>query len=192
MGKVVVSQFITVDGVIEDPGGSENHDRGAWAFQFERGPEGDQFKLEELQASDALLLGRTTWEGFAEAWPGRTDDAGFAEKFNTMPKYVVSTTMSDEDAGWENSHVVRGDLAEEVGKLKEKHEGNLMVNGSIQLVHALADKQLVDEYRLMVYPTVLGDGKKMFGQTGRAQDLKLVETKPVGDQGVMVAVYQQA
>ena len=109
MSKLVVSEFVTLDGVLEDPGGSEGFDRGGWAFQFERGPEGDKFKLDEALAADALLLGRKTYEGFAEAWPSRTDEVGFAEKMNTMPKYVVSTTL--DEAGWNNSTVIKGDVA---------------------------------------------------------------------------------
>jgi dihydrofolate reductase len=193
MGKVVVSQFITVDGVIEDPGGSEKTDRGAWAFEFERGEEGDKFKLDEVMAAGALLLGRKTWEGFAEAWPDRKDDMGFADKFNSMPKYVVSGTMSDEDATWNNSHVVPpGDLAGEVAKIKEAIDGDILVNGSIQLVHDLAAEGLVDEYRLMVFPTILGAGKKMFGDAEKAIGLKLTDTLKCGDQGVYTLTYQPA
>src|SRR3989337_3657843 len=107
MGKVVVSQFISLDGVVEDPGGAEGFDRGGWAFEFDRGPEGDKFKLDEVMASEALLLGRVTYEGFAAAWPSRTDEVGFADKFNSMPKYVVSTTLKDPE--WNNSTVIDGD-----------------------------------------------------------------------------------
>src|SRR5215217_7287155 len=152
MSKLVVSQFITLDGVIEDPGGSEGFERGGWAFQFERGPDGDKFKLDELMASDALLLGRVTYEGFAAAWPSRTGD--FAEKFNTMRKYVVSTAL--DEPGWSNSTVIRADVAEEVAELKEQPRGDVLVNGSVQLVHTLVQHDLVDELRLMVFPVVLG------------------------------------
>jgi dihydrofolate reductase len=192
MGKVVVSQFITLDGVIEDPGGSEKTDRGAWAFQYERGDEGDKFKLDEVMSAGALFLGRTTWEGFAEAWPDRKDEAGFADKFNSMPKYVVSSTMSDEDASWNNSHVVSGDLTEIVAKLREEVDGDILVNGSIQLVRELAAKGLVDEYRLMVYPTILGVGKKMFGDADAAIGLKLTDTLKCGNEGVFTLTYQPA
>src|SRR5947208_4587786 len=133
MAKMVVSQFVSVDGVIEDPGGSEGWDRGGWAFKFERGPEGDQFKLDEVMTSDALLLGRVTYEGFAEAWPTREGE--FADKFNGMRKYVVSSTL--DEAAWENSTVLKGDLAEEVAKLKEEHDGDVVVHGSAQLVQGL-------------------------------------------------------
>src|SRR3954471_15018282 len=126
MAKIVVSQFVSVDGVIEDPGGSEGWDRGGWAFKFERGPEGDQFKLDEVMASDALLLGRVTYAGFAEAWPSRSGE--FADKFNGMRKYVVSSTL--EDPEWNNSTVLNGDLEEEVSKLRQNHEGDIVVHGS--------------------------------------------------------------
>src|SRR3954451_6578417 len=188
MGKVVVSQFITVDGVVEDPGGSEkdNFDRGGWAFEFNRGDEGDKFKFDELMASDALLLGRTTYEGFAAAWPNRKDEAGFADKFNGMTKYVVSTTLSDPD--WNNSHVLGRDLPSEVERIKGDHEGDLLVNGSVTLVHALADAGLVDQWNLMVFPLVLGKGKKLFGDNGPKAPLELQQAQTVGD-GVQILIY---
>src|SRR3954462_422242 len=140
--RVVVSQFVTVDGVIEDPGGSENFARGGWAFQFDRGDEGDKFKLDEVMAADALLLGRVTYEGFAEAWPSRSGE--FADKFNNMAKYVVSTTMDEPD--WNNSTVIRGDVAGEISKLKEEPGGDILVNGSATLMRELVEHDLVDEY----------------------------------------------
>jgi dihydrofolate reductase len=176
VGKVVVSEFVTVDGVMEDPGGSEGFERGGWAFQFERGPEGDRFKLDEVMASDALLLGRVTYEGFAEAWPTRTGD--FADKFNTMPKYVVSTTL--ETAEWNNSTLIKENVVQEVSRLKQKAGGDILVNGSAQLVETLIRHDLVDEYRLMVFPVVLGRGKRLFGDTPAATPLEIVETKPAG------------
>ncbi|MGZ4200773.1 MAG: dihydrofolate reductase family protein, partial [Thermoleophilaceae bacterium] len=157
MAKIVVSQFVTLDGVIEDPGGSEGHPRGGWAFQYERGPAGDQFKLDEVMASDALLLGRTTYEGFAAAWPSREGD--FADKFNGMRKYVVSSTLADPD--WNNTTVIApAELAARVAELKAQDGGDVLVNGSAQLVRTLMDHDLVDEYRLMVFPVVLGEGKR--------------------------------
>jgi dihydrofolate reductase len=187
MGKVVVSQFVTLDGVAEDPGGSERHPRGGWAFEFERGPEGDKFKLDEVMASGALLLGRKTYEGFAEAWPGRTDDMGFADKFNSMPKYVVSSTLSDPE--WANSHVLGDDLSAEVKRLKGEVDGDILVNGSLQLVNALAAEGLVDEWRLMVYPVVLGEGKKLFTDGGAPKTpLDLQRSQAVGD-GIAILVY---
>jgi dihydrofolate reductase len=176
-GKVVVSQFISLDGVVEDPGGAEEFDRGGWAFKFDRGPEGDKFKSDEVMASDALLLGRVTYEGFAAAWPSRSGD--FADKFNGMPKYVVSTTLKDPE--WNNSTVIDGDVAEAVAELKRDVDGDILVNGSVQLVQTLMEHDLVDEYRLMVYPTILGAGKRLFGETRDAAALRLVDAKPAGE-----------
>jgi dihydrofolate reductase len=184
MGKVVVSQFVTVDGVVEDPGGSEKMDRGGWAFEFNRGDDGDRFKLDEVMAAEALLLGRVTYEGFAAAWPER--DGEFADKFNNMPKYVVSTTLSDPD--WNNSHVLGDDLPAEVNRLKGEIDGDILVNGSVQLVTALADAGLVDEWRLMVFPVVLGQGKKLFGEAGPKAPMNLTQSETVGD-GVQILVY---
>ena len=181
MSKIVVSQFITLDGVVEDPGGSEGFERGGWAFQFERGAEGDKFKLDELMASDALLLGRVTFEGFAAAWPTRTGD--FADKFNTMRKYVVSTTI--DDPSWSNSTVIKGDVAEEVAGLKEQPGGDILVNGSVQLVRTLLEHELVDELRLMVFPVVLGAGKRLFGDAADAIAFKPVATKPAGSVAIL-------
>jgi dihydrofolate reductase len=186
MGKVVVSEFITLDGVVEDPGGAEDFDRGGWAFNFDRGPEGDKFKLDEVMASEALLLGRLTYEGFASAWPSRTDEVGFADKFNSMPKYVVSTTL--EDPEWNNSTVIGGDVAEAVAALKREVEGDILVNGSVQLVRTLMEHDLVDEYRLMVFPTVLGAGKRLFGESGEAVALRLVDAKPAGE--TLILIYE--
>jgi dihydrofolate reductase len=177
MARIVVSQFVSVDGVMEDPGGSEGWDRGGWAFRFERGPEGDQFKVDEVMASDALLLGRVTYEGFAEAWPSRTGE--FADKFNGMRKYVVSSSMDTAD--WSNSVVVKPDeLIATVTKLRQEPGGDVLVNGSAQLVEALRANDLVDEYRLMVFPTVLGDGKRLFAG-GATSTLRLVDSQPAGD-----------
>jgi dihydrofolate reductase len=185
MGKVVVSEFITVDGVVEDPGGSEKFERGGWAFEFNRGEDGDRFKLDEVMASQALLLGRRTYEGFAAAWPSREGE--FADKFNTMPKYVVSSTLSEPE--WNNSHLLGSDLAAEVTRLKEEIDGDILVNGSVQLVSALADAGLVDEWRLMVFPVVLGKGKKLFEDDGPKAPLALTDSRPVGDDGVQILVY---
>lgn len=184
MGKLVVSQFVTLDGVVEDPGGSEGHERGGWAFRFDRGAEGDQFKLDEVLASEALLLGRVTYEGFAAAWPGRTDEAGFADKFNSMPKYVVSSTL--EKADWNNSTVLRGDVVEEVSRLKRELDGDILVNGSVHLVQTLLEYDLVDELRLMVFPIVLGSGKRLFGDAPASTPLELVETKPAREVVILV------
>jgi dihydrofolate reductase len=186
MSKLVVSQFVTLDGVVEDPGGSEGTDRGGWAFQFERGAEGDKFKLDEVMAAGALLLGRVTYEGFAQAWPTRTGE--FADKFNTMRKYVVSTTM--ETADWSNSTLIRDNVAEEISALKQQEGGDILVNGSVRLVHTLIEHDLIDEYRLMVYPVVLGSGKRLFEGGAPRTPLKLVETKPTGE--VVILTLERA
>ena len=187
MGRIVVTEFISLDGVIEDPGGSEDFEHGGWSFEISRGDEGDRFKLDELMESDALLLGRTTYEGFADAWPSREGE--FADKFNQMPKYVVSESM--DEAEWENSTVIGGtDLADEVGKLKAAHDGDVVVHGSATLAQALLDQGLVDELRLMVFPVVLGSGKRLFGDSGK-RPLKLADSRTVGD-GVAILVYEPA
>ena len=190
MRKLVVSEFVTVDGVMEDPGGAEGFERGGWAFKYERGADGDRFKLDEVMGSEALLLGRVTYEGFARAWPGRTDDAGFADKMNGMPKYVVSKSL--ERADWNNSTVLRGDVATEIANLKAQPGGSILVNGSASLVRALIENDLVDEYRLMVFPVVLGAGKRMFTDTDAPASMSLVEAKPVGSAGVLTLVYRRA
>jgi dihydrofolate reductase len=188
MGRVVVSQFLSVDGVIEDPGGSENFERGGWAFKFDRGDDGDKFKLDEVMDSSALLLGRVTYEGFAEAWPSRSGD--FADKFNNMAKYVVSTTLDSPE--WNNSTVIGGDVPQAVAALREDLDGDILVNGSAQLVATLADHGLVDEYRLMVFPLVIGKGKRLFGATSDTASLTLASSKPVGPDGVVILTYQPA
>jgi dihydrofolate reductase len=184
MGDVVVSEFITLDGVFEDPGGAGDFDRGGWSFQCNSGPEGNQFKLREVMAAGALLLGRVTYEGFAKAWPAMKDDAGFADKMNGMPKYVVSSSMQAGD--WNNTTVIRGDLVEAVRGLKRDVAGNLLVNGSGQLVRALMQHDLVDEYRLMVYPIVLGAGRRLFAGGDEPNRLRLTETRTAGDTVILI------
>lgn len=181
MGKLVVSQFITLDGVVEDPGGSEDLDRGGWAFQFGRGAEGDRFKLDELMATGALLLGRVTYEGFAAAWPSRTGD--FADKFNNMPKHVVSRTLGEPE--WNNTTVIRDDIVGSVDRIKQETDGDVLVNGSVRLVGTLLENGLVDELRLMVYPTLLGKGKRLFGETGAPLPMKLTDSMPAGETVVL-------
>ncbi len=187
MGRIVVTEFVSLDGVIESPGGGETFRHGGWSFEIDRGDAGDKFKLDEARSSEALLLGRVTYEGFAEAWPSREGE--FADKFNTMPKYVVSSTL--EEPGWNNSTVLKGDVAEEVAKLRQKQDGDIVVHGSARLVQTLVEHDLVDEFRLMVFPVVLGSGKRLFGETSDKKPLRLVESKVVGD-GVTVLIYQRA
>ena len=187
MGRIVVTEFVSIDGVMEDPGGSEDFDYGGWSFEYSRGDEGDRFKLDETMQSDALLLGRKTYEGFADAWPQR--DGAFADRFNNMPKYVVSSTLTDPE--WTNTTVIDGDLAAEVAKLRDAHDGDIVVHGSAQLAQALLENDLVDEVRLMVFPVVLGRGKRIFGETSTKKPLRLSDSKTVGD-GVSILVYERA
>jgi dihydrofolate reductase len=187
MGRIVVTEFVSLDGVMEDPGGAEDFQYGGWSFEISRGDEGDQFKLDEAFASDALLLGRKTYEGFAEAWPSR--DGDFADKFNGMPKYVVSSTL--EDPEWNNSTVLEGDLEQAVAKVRNENEGDVVVHGSAQLAQWLLEHDLVDELRLMVFPVVLGAGKRLFGDTSAKKALQLADSKMVGD-GVAILVYRRA
>ena len=185
MGRIVVTEFISLDGVIEDPGGSENFKHSGWSFQISRGDEGDRFKLDETMGSEALLLGRRTYEGFAAAWPSREGE--FAEKFNSMPKYVVSSTLQEPE--WTNSTVISGDLRDEVEKIRAQHDGDIVVHGSAMLVQGLLERDLVDEIRLMIFPVVLGGGKRLFGETTDKKRLRLVDSKTVGD-GVAIQTYQ--
>jgi len=187
MGRIVVTEFISLDGVIEDPGGSEDFKYGGWSFEFSRGDEGDKFKLDESLNAEAMLLGRRTYEGFAAAWPSREGE--FAEKFNSMPKYVVSSTLTDPE--WTNTTVIGSDLPAEVSRLKEELDGEILVHGSAQLVQALVDQGLVDELRLMVFPVVLGAGKRLFAETSDKRPLRLADSKVVGD-GVAILTYAAA
>jgi len=188
MGKVVVTEFISLDGVVEDPGGAEDYRHGGWTFEFERGADGDKFKLEELMEAEAQLLGRVTYEGFAAAWPKMEDEAGFAKKMNEMPKYVVSSTL--EQADWQNTTILSGDPADSVATLKEKADGVILVAGSATLVKALIEADLVDELRLMVFPVLLGQGKRLFPERETKLRLKLAEAKTVGD-GISLVRYER-
>jgi dihydrofolate reductase len=188
MGRIVVTEFVSLDGVVEDPGGAEDFKYGGWSFEFDRGAEGNEFKLDETRDSAALLLGRVTYEGFAEAWPSREGE--FADKFNSMPKYVVSSTLTQPE--WTNSTVLEaGDLVEAVSKLKLQTDGDVVVHGSAQLAQTLIAHDLVDELRLMVFPVVLGTGKRLFGDPGEKKTLRLVDSKVVGD-GVVILTYAPA
>jgi dihydrofolate reductase len=187
MGRIVVTEFMSLDGVVEDPGGSEGFKYGGWSFEFNRGAEGDEFKLQETRDSSALLLGRTTYEGFAEAWPSREGE--FADKFNSMQKYVVSSTLKDPE--WTNSSVVDGDVTTEVRRLRDEADGDVVVHGSVQLAQALIANDLVDELRLMVFPVVLGTGKRLFDDPGEKKKFRLSDSKVVGD-GVVILTYAAA
>jgi len=175
--KIVVTEFLTVDGVMEAP--------NKWSFPYWT-DETAKFKLDELFASEVQLLGRVTYEGFASAWPSRTDEAGFAERMNSMPKYVVSTTL--KKAEWNNSHILKTNVAEEVTKLKQESGGDILVAGSATLIRFLIEHDLVDEYRLLTYPILVGKGKRLFTD-GTAASLKLTESKPMGS-GVVLLRYE--
>jgi dihydrofolate reductase len=187
VGRIIVTEFVSLDGVMEDPGGSEDFKYGAWSFEFSRGDEGDKFKLDETFEAAAQLLGRVTYEGFADAWPSR--DGEFADRFNSMPKYVVSSTLKDPE--WTNTTVLDGDVKESVSKLKEEIDGNIVVHGSRQLAQTLLELDLVDELRLMVFPVVLGAGRRLFGETSDKKTLRLADSKIVGD-GVAILIYEPA
>jgi dihydrofolate reductase len=186
VGRIVVTEFVSLDGVMEAPGGGEDFKHGGWSFQVARGDEGDKFKLDETRATEALLLGRVTYEGFAAAWPSREGE--FAEKLNSMQKYVVSSTL--EDPAWNNTTVLKGDVVENVSKLRQQHTGDIAVHGSAQLAQTLIESDLVDELRLMVFPVVLGAGKHLFGATSDKKRLHLTDSKTVGD-GVVILVYRR-
>ena len=187
MGKLVVTEFVSLDGVMEAPGG-EDFKYPGWSFAFDRGEDGNQFKLDETLETEALLLGRKTYDGFAGAWPNREGE--FADKFNTMPKYVVSSTL--ESPEWNNTTVLKGDVVDEVSKLKEQVDGIVQTPGSLRLTGALFEHDLVDELHLMVFPVILGTGRRLFGETTEKTDWRLAEAKPVGPDGVIVLIYQRA
>jgi len=187
MGRIVVTEFVSLDGVMEDPGGAEDFKYGGWAFDFSRGEEGDRFKYDEVLESEAFLLGRVTYDGFADAWPEREGD--FADRFNNMRKYVVG---SKADASrWTNTTVLDGDPVDAVRRVRDEHRGNIYVHGSRQLAQTLLEYDLVDQLNLMVFPVVLGTGKRIFGDTGNQKKLRLVDSKVVGD-GVAILIYEPA
>ncbi len=186
MGKVVFTEFISLDGFVEAPGGEDFKYRD-WAFAFDRGDEGEQFKVDEALAAEALLLGRKTYEGFAEAWP--TYEGELADKYNGMPKYVASSTLTDPT--WNNTHVFSGDVASEVTRLKKEVAGELQVAGSITLSQALIAVDLVDEIHLMTFPVILGTGRRLFGDTPDQSRWKLTESRSVGE-GVLITTFERA
>jgi dihydrofolate reductase len=185
MRNIVVSEFVSLDGVMEDPGGAEGSKHGGWTFQF-GSAEQEQWKAEELFRADALLLGRRTYQGFAAAWPTMPGTGAYGERMNSLPKHVASTTLAETT--W-NARLIKGDLAEELSKLKQEDGQDILVFGSGQLVHALIAQGLVDEYRLVVFPVVLGSGKRLFPEGGEKKTLRLVESKPFPS-GVVVLTYQ--
>jgi dihydrofolate reductase len=188
MGTIVVTEFVSLDGVFEDPGGSESYEYGGWTFEYDRGDEGNTFKLDELMNAKVQLLGRVTYEGFAEAWPSR--EGPFAEKLNNDPKVVVSTTLTDPQ--WNNTTVISSDVVEQLRKLTDDTDGSILVSGSGTLVDTLLGADLVDELRLMVFPTILGRGHRLFPEGIDRLKFKLVESRPVGPDGVQVQVFARA
>ena len=187
MGKLVVTEFVSLDGVMQAPGG-EDFKYPGWSFDFDRGEDGNRFKLQETLETDVLLIGRVTYESFAGAWPSREGE--FADKFNSMPKYVVSSTL--EDPEWNNTTVLKGDAVAAASKLKQDIDGIVQVPGSLRLVQALIEADLVDELHLMVFPVVLGTGRRLFVETSEKSDWRLTEAKPVGPDGVLVLIYERA
>jgi dihydrofolate reductase len=188
MGKLVVTEFVSVDGVFEDPGGAEDYEHGGWTFEYDRGEDGNKFKLDELMEAEVQLFGRVTYEGFAAAWPSR--EGGFADKINSAPKYVVSSTLKDPE--WRNTTVISGNVVAEIAELKAQSTGDILVAGSGTLVGTLLGADLVDELRLMVFPTVLGRGKRLYPDGIDRLKLKLTESRQVGPDGVQVQIYRRA
>lgn len=188
MGRIVVTEFVSIDGGFEDPGGAENYEYGGWTFEYDRGDDGNKFKLDELMDAKVQLLGRVTYEGFAAAWPSR--EGSFAEKLNSDPKVVVSTTLSDPQ--WNNTTVIDSDVVDRLKQLRDETDGSILVSGSGLLVETLLANDLVDELRLMVFPTILGRGRRLFPDGIDRLKFKLVESRTVGPDGVHVQVYRRA
>jgi dihydrofolate reductase len=188
MGKLVVTEFVSVDGVFEDPGGAENYEHGGWTFEYDRGEEGNQFKMDELLEADVHLFGRVTYQGFAEAWPSREGE--FADRLNNDRKVVASTTLTDPE--WNNTTVISDDVPKKIADLKRQTEGVILVAGSGTLVGTLLEHDLVDELRLMVFPTILGRGRRLFPDGIDRRKLRLVEAKTIGSDGVQVHTYRRA
>ncbi len=187
MRNVVVTEFITLDGVFEDPGGAEKTEHGGWSFKF-WSEESGKFKYDELVAADAMLLGRITYQGFAAAWPEMTDEAGFADRMNSLPKYVASRTLDKLE--WQNSHLIEGDVVDAVSALKQQEGQNILVGGSGQLANVLLRADLVDELRFLVSPLVLGSGRRFFEDGSAPRTMELVEAVSL-DTGVLALTYRR-
>jgi dihydrofolate reductase len=185
MGTIVLSENVSLDGVIEDPTGVEGLSVGGWFWETDRGEDGERFTLDKTLGTEALLLGRRSYELFAATWPSRGGE--LADKMNSLPKYVVSSTLEDPD--WNNSTVLKGDMADEVSKLKQEVNGEIVVLGSPHLARALIEHDLVDELRLMIYPVLLGAGERLFGKTSDKKPMRLVDTQSVGD-GIAILTYE--
>lgn len=185
MGKIIVTEFVSLDGIMEDPGGAEKWKHGGWSFGFWN-EEAQKYKFDELFDTNALLLGRVTYEGFAAAWPAMTDEDGFADRMNSLPKYVVSTTLNKVE--WNNSRLINENVIEKITNLKEETEENIVIHGSASLINSLIPHSLIDEYRLMVFPVILGSGKRLFTEQVNMNKLKLLESKTL-DSGVVILHY---
>ena len=189
MGKLIVTEFISLDGIIEDPGGAEGYAHGGWSFRSPA-PASEAFKFEELQEADVQLMGRVTYDGFAAAWPAMEEiTREFGKRMNTMPKVVVSTTLTDP--AWKNTTVISGDVPAAVARLKEQYQGDVLVPASATLVDTLQEHDLVDEYHLMVHPIVLGTGKRLFKEGAAGTELTLTDCRKVGPD-VLLLIYRPA
>ncbi len=186
MSKLIVSEFVSLNGVMEAPGGEQTHPHTGWTFKSIYGEDHYAYKETELKEAESLLLGRKTYEGFAAAWPTRDPSDPFTARINAMPKFVVSSTLTDPE--WENTTVLEGEPMAAVAELKDQSEGPVLVNGSAQLVHALAEADLVDEYRAMVHPVLVAEGLRMFPDPGEMKKLKLAESISY-DSGVALLIY---
>ena len=187
MGRIIVTEFVSLDGVIDTPGGKGDFKYAGWTSDISRGEEGDKFKFDETFNSEAQLFGRVTYVNFAAAWPSMKGE--FSDKFNALPKYVVSSTLKKGD--WGNTTVLNGDMVEQVTNLKKIVDGNIVVHGSAKLVQGLLENNLLDELRLMIFPVILGSGKRLFGDTTDKKRLQLMDSKKVGD-GVAILTYERA
>jgi dihydrofolate reductase len=187
MGKIIISDNVSLDGVIQDPAGDEGFSRGGWVGRIAALPELAKVALDEAQGAEALLLGRRSYEWLAARWPARTGE--LADRLNSLPKYVVSSTLEDPD--WNNSTVLKGDVMNEVSKLRQELHGQILVPASFQLLHALIEHDLVDELRLKIFPVVLGAGERLFAETSDKRPMRLVDTQIV-EGGVAVLTYERA
>ena len=185
MGRIVISENVSLDGVIEDPAGVQGFRLGGWFFETDRGEDGERFTLDKVLDTEALLLGRRSYEFFAATWASRGGE--LADRLNSLPKYVVSSTLEAPD--WNNSTVLKGDVVDAASKLKQERDGNIVVFGSSQLARTLIEHDLVDELRLMIYPVVLGAGARLFGETSNKKPMRLVDTRTVGD-GIAILTYE--
>jgi len=189
MSKLIVSEFVSLNGVMEAPGGEPAHPHSGWTFKSIYGEDHYAYKEEEIREAESLLLGRKTYEGFAAAWPQRDRSDPFTDKINSMPKFVISSTLSDPE--WENSTVLSGDPIEEVAELRGAEAGPVLANGSAQLVHALTEADLVDEFRVMVHPVLVAEGLRMFPDPSEMKKLRLADVRTY-ESGVALLIYVPA